>query len=375
LELKEILKDLTAAPGISGYETQAAEVASKHFSEYSDEVRIDKIGNVVAIKRGEQSGDGDERRRILLAAHLDEIGLMVTKMEDGGFLRITAIGGVDSSILPGQEVTVLGKKNYNPLTPFIPLPKGGRGVVKGDLRGVIGAKPPHIQGPGEANKPVNMDDLYIDVGLAKEEVEEVVEVGTLVRIESEFLELSNGYIAAQALDDRSGVAAMVETMRRLTLRKHAWDVYAIATAQEEFSGSGAIGAAFGIRPQIAIAIDVTFGAAPGLPERQTFPLNKGPVVGIGPNFHPKISQKLRDVAKEHEIPCQLEPSPHPGGTDAVNIQISRSGIPCGLLSIPLRNMHTTVEMLKLEDIKRLAELLSIFISELDTQFEESLKCF
>jgi len=354
LELKEILKDLTTAPGISGYETQAAEVAKKHLNAYSDEVRIDKIGNVVAIKRGGQSGEGDERRRILLAAHLDEIGLMVTKVEDGGFLRITAIGGVDSSILPGQEVTVLGKSV---------------------LRGVIGAKPPHLQAPDEANKPVNMDDLYIDVGLAKEEVEKSVEVGTLIRIESEFLELSNGYIAAQVLDDRSGVAAMVETMRRLTLRKHTWDVYAIATAQEEFSGSGARGAAFGIQPQIAIAIDVTFGAAPGLPERQTFPLNKGPVIGIGPNFHPKISQKLRDLAKEHEIPCQLEPSPHPGGTDAVNIQISRAGIPCGLLSIPLRNMHTTVEMLKLEDIKRLAELLSIFISELDTQFEESLKCF
>jgi len=354
LELKEILKDLTAAVGISGYETQAAEVASKHLSEYSDEVRIDKIGNVVATKRGEQNGERDERRRILLAAHLDEIGLMVTKVEDGGFLRITAIGGVDSSILPGQEVTVLGRRA---------------------LRGVIGAKPPHIQDPGEAAKPVNMDDLYIDVGLPKETVEDVVEVGTLVRIESEFLELSNGYVAAQALDDRSGVAAMVETMRRLTLRKHAWDVYAIATAQEEFSGSGASGAAFGIKPHVAIAIDVTYGAAPGLPERQTFAMNKGPAIGIGPNFHPKISQKLQDLAKEHEIPYQLEPSPSPGGTDAVNIQVSRSGIPCGLLSIPLRNMHTTVEMLKLEDIKRLAELLSIFISELDTPFEESLKCF
>ena len=365
MELKEVLKDLTAAPGISGYETQAAEVASKHLAEYSDEVQIDKIGSVVAIKRGEQNVERDERRRILLAAHLDEIGLMVTKIESGGFLRITAIGGVDSSILPGQEVTVLGKKNYNPLTPF----------NKGDLRGVIGAKPPHLQAPDESNKPENIDDLYIDVGLSKEELETVVEVGTLVRIESKFLELANNYIAAQALDDRSGVVAMVETMRRLATRRHAWDVYAVATAQEEFSGSGAIGSAFGIRPQIAIAIDVTFGAAPGLPERETFGMNKGPVIGIGPNFHPQISQKIQDLAKEHEIPFQVEPSPYPGGTDAVNIQISRSGIPCGLLSIPLRNMHTTVEMLKLEDVKRLAELLSIFISELDTDFEENLKCF
>jgi endoglucanase len=354
LELKEILRDLTSAPGISGYETQAAEVASKHLNAYSDEVRIGKIGNVVAIKRGEQGGEGDERRRILLAAHLDEIGLMVTKVEDDGFLRISAIGGVDSSILPGQEVTVLGKRA---------------------LRGVIGAKPPHLQSPGEAGKLVNMNDLYIDVGKISEEVEKIVEVGMLARIESEFLELLNDHIVAQALDDRAGVAAMVETMRRLTLRKHAWDVYAIATAQEEFSGSGASGAAFGIQPQIAIAIDVTYGAAPGLPERRTFAMNKGPAIGTGPNFHPKISQKLCDVAKEHEIPYQLEPSPYPSGTDAVSIQISRSGIPCGLLSIPLRNMHTTVEMLKLEDIKRLAELLSIFISELDTQFEESLKCF
>jgi len=352
LELKEILKELVEASGISGYEAGAAEVAAKHLKPFSDEVSIDKMGSVVALKRGEQ--DGDKRDKILLAAHLDEIGLMVTRIEDGGFMHITRIGGVDISILPGQEVSVLGKEV---------------------LRGVIGAKPPHLQEPGESEKPVKMEDLYVDTGRSKEELEGIVEVGTLVRIESDFTELANGYIAAQAFDDRAGVASLIETMRRLTVRKHAWDVYAIATAQEEVSGLGAMTAAFRIEPQIAIAVDVTFGDGPGLPERSAYPLNKGPAIGLGPNFHPKITQKLCDLAKEHEIPYQIEADPHPGGTDAYWLQVSRAGIPAGLLSVPLRNMHTTVEVLKLEDIKRLAELLSIFISQLDPQFQEDLRCF
>ena len=357
MELKGVLRELTEAPGISGYESGAAEVAAKHLRPFSDEVSIDKMGSVVALKRGEQTGD--DRYKILLAAHLDEIGLMVTKIEDGGFMHITGIGGVDISILPGQAVSVLvGATHASPV-----------------LRGVIGAKPPHLQEPGESEKPVKLEDLYVDTGRSKEELEEIVEVGTLVRIESDFTEMADGYVAARALDDRAGVAAMIETMRRLTIRTHAWDVYAIATAQEEVSGLGAMTAAFRIEPQIAIAIDMTFGDSPGLPERNTYPLNKGPTIGLGPNFHPRITQRLCDLAKEHEIPYQIEADPRPGGTDAYYLQVSRTGIPAGLLSIPSRNMHTTVEVLKLEDVKRLAELLSIFISELDAQFQEDLKCF
>lgn len=352
MELKDILKELTESVGISGYEFGAAEVSARHLKPYCDEVSIDKMGSVIGIKRGEQ--DGDRRYKILLAAHLDEIGLMVTKVEEGGFIRITRVGGIDASTLPGQEVSILGKEI---------------------LRGVIGAKPPHLQEPGESGKPVNISDLYVDTGLSKEELEKIIEVGTLIRIESDFTELANGYISAQAMDDRSGVAAVIETMHRLTSRKHAWDVYAIATAQEEVSGLGARSTAFSIEPDIGIAIDVTFGNSPGVSERQSYNLGKGPAIGLGPNFHPKITQKLTDVAKEQEIPYQIEISPRPGGTDAYSLQVSRAGIPAGLLSIPLRNMHSTVEVLKLEDVKRLAELLCVFISQLDSKFQEDLKCF
>jgi len=352
LELKDILKELTEAPGISGFEAGAAEVAAKHLEPFADEVEIDKMGSVIALKRGEQTGD--KRYKILLAAHLDEIGLMVTKIEDAGFINVTRIGGVDVSILPGQEVSVMGKET---------------------LRGVIGAKPPHLQEPGESGKPANLEDLYVDTGRSKEELEELVEVGTLVRIESPFTELNNGYIAAQAMDDRSGVAALVETLKRLTTRRHAWDVYAVATAQEEVSGLGAMSAAFRLEPHIGIAIDVTYGNSPGVPDRKSYELNKGPAIGLGPNFHPRITSKLCDLAKENEMPYQIEADPSPGGTDAYSLQVSRAGIPAGLVSIPLRNMHTTVEVLKLEDIKRLAELLAIFICQLDSQFEEDLRCF
>jgi endoglucanase len=352
LELKEVLKELTEASGISGYESTAAEVASKHLKTFSDEVEIDKMGSVIALKRGEQADE--DRKKILLAAHLDEIGLMVTKIEDGGFIHITRVGGIDVSTLPGQEVSIQGKEI---------------------LRGVIGAKPPHLQEAGESKNIPNLNDLYVDTGKSKEELEGIVEVGTPVRIESEFAELANGYFAAQAMDNRSGVAAMVETLRRLSGRKHIWDVYAVATVQEEVSGLGAMATAFRIEPHIGIAIDVTFGDSPGIPDRSSYQLNKGPTVGLGPNFHPKITQKLCDLAKEHEIPYQVEADPRPGGTDAYSIQVSKIGIPSGLLSIPLRNMHTTVEVLKLKDVERLAELLSIFISRLDMQFQEDLKCF
>lgn len=352
MELKEILRELTEAPGISGYETDAAEVAARHLKPFSDEVSIDKMGSVIALKRGDQTGD--ERKKVLLAGHLDEIGLMVTKIEDGGFIHITRIGGIDVTTLPGQAVSVLGKEV---------------------LRGVVAAKPPHLQQSGESGKYASLEDLYVDTGRSKEELEELVEIGTLVRIESDFTELEGGNIAAQAFDDRAGVASLVETLRRLTMRKHAWDVYAIATVQEEVSGLGATSTAFRIEPQIAIAIDVTFGDGPGSSERSSYPLNKGPSVGLGPNFHPRITQKFVDLAKENEIPYQIDADPRPGGTDAYSLQVSRAGIPAGLLSIPLRYMHTTVETLKLEDIKRLAELLSIFISQLDSQFLEDLKCF
>jgi len=355
LELKDVLKELTEAIGISGYEFPAANKTALFLKPYCHEVSVDNMGSVIALKRGEQNGD--KRLKILIAAHLDEIGLMITKIEDGGFIRVTRVGGIDVSTLPGQEVKIFAGQGENV------------------IRGVIGAKPPHLQNPGESSKPMGFDDLYIDTGFSKSELEKSVEVGTLVRIESEFTELENGYISAQAMDDRAGVASMIETLRRLTLRKHTWDVYAIATAQEEVSGLGAKSTAFRIEPDIAIAIDVTFGNGPGIPERRSYQLGKGPTIGLGPNFHPKITQKLCDVAKEFEIPYQVEADPHPGGTDAYSLQVSKAGIPAGLLSIPLRNMHSTVEVLKLEDVKRLAELLSVFISQLDSKFQEDLKCF
>ena len=352
LELKELLKTLTDVSGVSGHEYEAAQVVVKNIESFSNEVNIDKMGNAIALRRGDQVGE--DRKKILLAAHLDEIGLMVTKIEDGGFLRITSVGGIDVTILPGQAVTVLGKEQ---------------------LKGVVGAKPPHLQEPGESGRPIQMDDLYIDTGRKKEELIDIVEIGTLVRIESEFTELNSGCISAMAMDDRAGVAVLVETLRRLKERKHEWDVYAIATAQEEVSGLGAITTAFHIQPDIAIAIDVTFGDGPGMPERRVSPLGKGPAIGLGPNFHPKITQKLIDLASEYEITHQVEFSPYPGGTDAYSLQVSREGIPAGLVSIPLRNMHSTVETLKLDDVKRCAELLSIFISRLDSKFQEDLKCF
>jgi putative aminopeptidase FrvX len=349
LDLVGILKELTQAPGISGHEGYAGDVLMKWIRPFCDEVRMDRSGNVIGVKKGESGGGS-----VMIAAHLDEIGLMITKIEKGGYLRFTTVGGVDISILPGQGVRVFGKE---------------------EVMGVITSKPPHLQGGEEANQPFKLTDLYIDTGLPEDRVSELISVGDLVKLDGELIELSGGCIAAGALDDRAGVAAMVETLERLTRRRHGFDVYAVATSREEVGGIGAATSSFSIEPDMAVVIDVTIGLSPAVPGRRGFELGKGPVIGIGPNFHPKISGRLIDLAKELDIPYQVEPVPQPGGTDAYWIQVAREGIPTGLLSIPLRNMHTTVEVCKLEDIRRLSLLLSEFIASDLMSLKEGLRCF
>lgn len=349
MDLVGFLRELTKAPGISGHEGYVGDVLMRWIRPFCDEVKMDRLGNVVALKKGEE-GNGS----VMIAAHLDEIGLIVTKVEEGGYLRFTTVGGVDISILPGQEVVVLGKE---------------------EVRGIVISKPPHLQEAGEANQPFKLTDLYIDTGLPGEKVSQVVSVGDIVKLDGELVELFGGCIAAGALDDRAGVAAMAESLERLVRKRHGFDVYAVATSMEEVEGSGAATSSFSIGPDMAVVVDVTIGSSPGIPERGSFGLGKGPVIGIGPNFHPKISKRLMDLAKELDIPHQVEPVPYPGGTDAYWIQVTREGIPTGLLSIPLRNMHTTVEVCKLEDIRRVSFLLSEFIASDLKSLKEDLRCF
>lgn len=347
METTELLKQLTEARGPSGYEAEVRGIVRDLFAPYADEIREDTLGSVIAVKRG----DGPEPRpSIMLAGHIDEIGLMVTKIEKG-FLSLTEVGGFDNRVLLGQEVVVHGRR---------------------ELPGVIVSVPPHFTDPSERDKPVPMDKLYVDVGLPPERVEKLVRVGDLITMHRRYTELGSGWAAAKSMDDRTAVAAMVICLKELARVRHSWDVYAVATAQEEVGTRGAMTSAFGLTPTIGVAIDVTFGQQPGVSEAESIKMNKGPGITFGPNIHPKIFDGLVAAAKALELPYQIEPDPGPTGTDARAIQVSHEGIPTGLLGIPLRYMHTSVETVVLKDVERTGRLLAGFIGRLDAEFLATL---
>ncbi len=349
MDIKEFLKEITETMGVSGYELKVGLKINDYFHKLCEETKMDKLGNVIGLKKG--SGNGP---RIMLAGHMDEIGLMVTKIEKGGFLRFTQVGGIDPRTLPAQEVTVFGKE---------------------ELYGIIGAKPPHLTSPSERGKAMKMYDLFIDTGLSEEEVKEKVSVGDIAVVNRKFTELSNGYVAAKALDDRAGVAVIIECLKELQKISHTADVYAVATVQEEVGLRGAMVSSYGIVPDIGIAIDVCFGDMPGLPEDVTSKLDGGPALAMGPNIHPKVFEGIKNIASEWNIPIQLETAPGHSGTDAGAIQIARGGIATAVVSLPERYMHTSVETLSLADIKKAGRLLALYIASLDNKGLEGLKCY
>ncbi len=344
---KQFLELMCSTQGASGYECRVAHVVEEGFGRYCDEVRKDKLGNVIALKSGCHE---PPRPRIMLAAHMDEVALVVTKIEESGFLRFIH-PGIDRRTLPAAEVVVHGRR---------------------DLPGLICVMPPHLLKPEDRQKSYKTDDLSISVGLSYEQVKEVVSVGDTVTMMRQFTELQNRNVAAKALDDRAGVAVIYECLSELSKMKHEADVFACATVQEEPGLRGAIVAAYGIVPDLAVAIDVGFGDQPGVPESRQLTLDKGPGIALGPNVHPKLFESLKRCAEEYSVAYQLDVTPGRSGTDAWAIQVSREGVPTAILSIPTRNMHTSVEITNLDDIKRAARLLARFISSVDRAYVEGL---
>ena len=342
-----LLKQLSEATGLSGYEAPVRELIRQTWQPFVDEMREGKLGSLIALARG----TGPEPRpKLMLAAHMDEIGLMVTGI-DKGFLRITRVGGMDRRVLLGLEVVVHGRR---------------------DLPGVVATRPPHVLPQEERKKTAPWDKLFVDVGLPAEEVEHLVTVGDPISIRREMVELKNNRVAGKAMDDRACVAAVTLALEQLAGVRHAWDVFAVATVQEETGLKGAITSAYGVAPDLAVALDVTFGRHPGVPEVDSFPLGEGPTIGVGPNFHPGLVARLKEMAETHEIPYQIDPIPGRSGTDAWAIQVTREGVPTALVSIPIRYMHQPVETLAVQDVERAGRLLAAFIAGLEADFLEKL---
>ena len=348
---KDLLMALSEAKGVSGYESDLVPSLQKAFEPLIDEARVDKLGNLIMLRKG--SGQAP-RPKVMLAAHMDEIGLMITGYEAGGFLRFSNIGGIDQRVLLAQQVIVHGKRN---------------------LIGVIGAKPPHIQEPGEQNRTVKMEDLFIDVGPSDDELRDLVSIGDTVTLAQKPVEMLNQRYTGKAMDDRAGVVVMYLCLEILAKLSHKADVYTVATVQEEVGIRGATVSTYGIVPDIGIALDVGHGDMPGVPESNTMPLGKGSAIAIGPQVHPKLYDRLVEIAKEWDIPHSIEPCTSPRGTDAYAIQITQGGIPTALISLPLRYMHTPVETLEWPDLAAAARLLAMFICAVDADFVEGLQCF
>lgn len=315
---------------------------------YIDEVRIDKLENVIAIKKGKTTSP-----KIMLAAHMDEVGLMVKTISKDGFLQFTKMGGIDDRILPAQKISVHTKK--------------------GIYIGVIGSKPPHIQKEEERKKIITYDDLFIDVGAESKDnaVDMGISIGDSITFDVKYTNLGSGEIAlGKAFDNRAGCVAMIETIK--LLKETDCTVCAVGTVQEEVGLRGAAAAAFGVDPDLALALDVTIaGDVPGVREFDTsVKIGKGPALTISDSgliTHPKVLRWLIDSAEEEHIPFQLE-SGLLGSTDAARISITRQGIPCGTVSIPTRYIHSPAGVLSLKDVDASAKLTAAAIQRVTKHF-------
>jgi len=352
VSIKDFLQQLSEASGVSGYEHTIRDRVIEEFRPYADEITVTPMGSVIAFKRGAHDNK-TPAPQVLIEGHMDEIGLMVTDI-DHGLLRFTQVGGFDVRVLLAQEVVVHGKH---------------------DLPGIIGSRPPHVLTAEERDKVIPMSDLFVDVGLPEDRVRELVAVGDTITISRNVIELKNRLIAGKAFDDRAAVAVVAQALKHLATLKHTWDVYAVANVQEE-TGAGFLGAlttTYQINPAVALAIDVGHADQPGAGDINTIPLGEGMGIACGPNIHPLVHQKMVAVAQDNDIGYKVTAYAGATGTNAWAMQVVREGIPTGLIDIPLRYMHTSVETLNLNDLDHIARLVALFCSSLDDKFLRELR--
>jgi putative aminopeptidase FrvX len=342
MDLEKHLIELSGTPGLSGYEQPVRDLLTDVWRTLADDLSIDALGNLLASVYGEGP---EPRPRILVTAHMDEIGLMVTAIEEG-FLRITKVGGIDRRILLSQPVIVHGEQ---------PLP------------GLIGSRPPHVLSASERKKYPDMEDLVVDTGLSARKLSKLVKIGAPVTFDVPATSLGKDLITGKALDNRASVAALTALLHELQIRHHQWDVLVAATVQEEVTFAGGETIAWRTQPDLAIVVDVTFGTGHGVNEDKGFKLERGLSIVIGPNAHPKLFDMINEKAEEVDITLKPEPAPRSSGTEAWAVQVSRDGIPTAILGIPLRNMHTPVEIVSVKDIERAARLIAEFVTTLDDQ--------
>lgn len=348
LDMRKALERLCTAGGPSGFEGPAAEIAAQLLRPLTDEVNVDRLGNVIGVKRCGRPG----AKKLLLDAHLDEVGLIVTGHEEG-FLRFQAIGGVDERILPDTQVTVLTDP-----------PKFG----------VVTCLPPHVQTAEDKNSAIPLKKLFLDVGLSQEQAAAQIPVGTPVVCRSGFVPLGEDQVSGKAMDDRACFVTLLRALELLQGQDLDVDVYVLGSTREETGGAGALTATFSAAPDWCVAVDVTFGMAPGCPKDQCCQVGGGPAIGVGPGMTRWMSERMVEKAKANGIPCQLELMEGNTGTNGWGMQTVREGIATAVVSLPEKYMHTPVETVKLSDLEDTAKLLAAFTKDLGREAGGANRC-
>ena len=341
----DLMRELCLAPGISGYEDEVADIIERELKDVADSIERDNMGNIIATKKGSKKAP-----KIMLAAHMDEIGLMVRFIDDNGFIKFSKIGGITDSILVNLTVTI-------------------HSSVGEDVIGVIGSKPPHVTKQEERKKVIPSDKLFIDIGAKdREDAEKMVAIGDEITFNSLFVEYPNNLIMGKAMDNRAGCYVLMEVLKRVETDA---TIYAVGTVQEEVGLKGAKTAAFKLNPDMAIALDVTLsGDHPGIkPEEAPVVIGEGPSLilsdagGRGILTSTSVKELLIKAGDENDIKYQLEVSDG-GTTDGSAIQLIREGIPTGVLSVPTRYIHTPVSVCSMDDIESTIQLIVAAINSL-----------
>jgi endoglucanase len=342
----ELLKELCECNGIAGREGRLREIVRRELEPVADDIRVDALGNLIATKHASKgkSTKGSRSKKLMIAAHIDEIGFVVSHIDDRGLLRLVPLGGHDPRNMVSQRVTVAGTKR--------------------DFDGLLypGIKPPHIQTDEERKKSLAISDFFVDLYLPASKVKREVEVGAMVTLQRDFAEIGDG-VSCKAMDDRLAVYVMIRAMQRA--KSFGFDTYGVATVQEEVGLRGATVSAYGIEPDLGVALDVTLAAdIPGVPEHeQVTRLGDGTAIKIQDSSsisHPGLVSTLKQIATTKKIKYQMEILPR-GGTDAGGMQRIRAGVPVVTLSIPTRYVHSSIELADKKDIEASIKLLAAFV--------------
>lgn len=341
-----LLAALSNAFGPPGNEKEVGNILKQELEEYTDDVKIDRLGNVLFYHHGKES-----LPKVMISAHMDEVAFMVTHIEDNGFLRFHILGGIPSTTLPGQRILLRGNK--------------------GDIKGIIGTKPPHLMREEEKKQAIPQEDLFIDVGAEtlKQAEEKGLEIGSKGVFNVRFEELGDGYICGKAFDDRAGCTVLVEVFK--ALKESSCNLVAVGTVQEEVGLRGARTAAWQINPDYGLALEGTFAAdVPGSrPDRVSSKLKSGPVVTMVDRAtitHPKVLQTLVSLGREKSIPFQFK-RVLTGGTDAGAIHLTKAGVPSGTLAVPCRYIHGPASIAHVDDLRNTIQLAKEFVKKISIE--------